>query len=52
MTNTLCSKHQQEIRHLCLAEDCKEDLFLCDACNMGLHKHSKTDIRKVSEVKE
>ncbi len=52
MSLTTCQKHNQEIKHLCLAEDCSEDLFLCSECNLGQHKHSKTDIREISEVKE
>lgn len=31
LTINNCIKHvDKEITHLCLAEDCKEELFLCD----------------------
>jgi hypothetical protein len=47
-----CIKHNQEITQLCLAEECKEDLFLCEECSSSKHKHSKTDIKLIKEVEE
>lgn len=49
----VCQSHSQEITHLCLADDCKENLFLCESCQaINVHKHSKTDIRLIAEIKD
>lgn len=53
MNFRVCEGHAHPITHLCLAEDCKENLFLCEKCqNTNVHKHSKTDIRAISEIKQ
>ena len=53
LTINNCEKPKdQEITHLCLAEECTEDLFLCAAGNKTPHKHSKTDIQLISEIKK
>lgn len=52
MATKKCQKHSKEFVELCLAEDCKADLFLCPDCkDVSQHKHSKTDIVSIEDIK-
>ena len=45
--------HKKPFEFICLDEDCSEKFLLCKSCKeSSVHKHSKTTIEVIAEVKQ
>ena len=46
-----CDKHSKEYTKICLAEDCPLNFLICEDCDLSLHKHSKTEISLIKDIR-